>query len=131
MLIKISKGFNDGPPTADQQADPLWTAEQGSAGEADINQIPASVLPELAPTFVVGQWYSLANAKQLFSGAVGDPQNDVWTEIPVVASSVSPNGHDCVPMQIRKYRAARIMFDSAVQLGENLEGEGPVWIRVE
>jgi len=131
VLIKISKGSKDEPPAPDQPADVLWTAEHGSGDDADVNQIPASVLPELAPTFIVGQWYSLADAKGLFQGASGDPHDDVWTEIPVVAPSRSAKGHDSVPMQIRKHRAARIIFDSAVQFAESLEREGTVWIRVE
>jgi hypothetical protein len=131
MVIKISKGHQGEPPPAGQPADLLWTAEHGSDDDANVNQIAASVLSELAPTFVVGQWYPLADAKQLFQGASGDPQNDVWTEIPVEVPSLSAKGRDSCPMQIRQYKAARIIFDSAVQFAESLEREGAAWIRVE
>jgi hypothetical protein len=131
MVIKISKGRKGLPPPADQPADLLWMAEHGTDDDANVNQIAASVLLESAPTFVVGQWYSLAGVKLLFQGASGDPPDDVWTEIPVVAPSLSAKEPEPCPMQIRQYRAARIIFDSALQFAESLEGEGAAWIRVE
>ncbi len=131
MLIKISKGSSDTPPPPDQPAELLWTAEQGSDDAADVNQIPASVLSELAPTFVVSKWYLIQDAKNLLAGLDGSQENDVWTEVPVYASSLAVKGHASVPIQIRKHRAARMIFDSAIQFAENLTPEGAVWIRVE
>jgi hypothetical protein len=61
----------------------------------------------------------------------GSPENDVWTEVPIRSSSSNFGEHEAVPIQIRKHRAARIMFDSAIQFAEYLKPEGAIWIRVE
>lgn len=131
MLIKLARGHRDEPPAPDQQPNLLWTAAHGTEEEAEVSHIPASVLPELAPAFVVGQWYSLADAEQLFTGTAERSENDVWTEIPVAVSCQPWEESNFLPIQIRKHRAARMMFDSAVQLAESLQEEGVVWIRVE
>ena len=129
MIVKIAGGRPDNPPSPDEPVLLLWKAQLGSENDAEVNQIPASVLSEMVPEFEVATWFPLERARDLFLKPAADLENDVWTEVPVQVACASDESY-FVSIQVRKHRAARSIVDAVIDLATRLK-EGAVWIRVE
>jgi hypothetical protein len=131
MVIKIRRESVNGDPESDQVASMLWMAEHGRDDDPNVNQVPASVLPELFPAFEVGRWYSLKEVNSLLESDQHPSERAIWTEIAVVVPAEAAPDLQHFPIQIRQHLAARMMFLGAIELAEILEQEGLVRIRVE
>src|SRR4051812_6308115 len=128
MVIKLVRTTTDVPPQPDEPADLLWKAEHGGEASANASQLPASILSELMPSFIVGHWYSLKDAEELASTSKADPEANVWTEVPILSSADVPG---LVSIQVRMGAAAKAMFEGAVDFAQRMRAEGAIWIRVE
>jgi len=135
LLIHIVRGETNAAPSKDAPGEPIWRTERGRGDSDDVGQLPGSVLTELVPNFEIGAWYRLDQAKQLLVGTeanrstASNPEEEVWTEVPVTVPTVA--GNDTLTVLVPKFRAALEIINQVLKFAEGLDLAAGVWIRVE
>ena len=128
------RGDTNAAPSRDFPGEPIWHTERGRGDSEEVGQVPGSALTELFPTFEIGAWYRLDDAKRILGTEVNPPgasrpEEEVWTEVPV--NVPTPMGVEILTVLMPKSRAALEIINQVLKFVEALDLSVGVWIRVE
>lgn len=120
-MVLLKEG--DLPPTPEEPGQTIW--EGGYHGE-EADELPGSIVTEQSVDLEVGIWYRIETFRERFG--ISNIEHETWAEVFVPV--FTPAGEARIGIQVEQHRASRMLVEAVLQLAEQLQEGGRLWIRV-